>query len=291
MRVSDSLVHRFVTNSNIRAKAQYYQAAEDTVLLRKVGTPADDLGAAQRILRIDRSLADLDAMSRTRDMVRSDMTNVESTLNAVSDTLIQVKELAIQMSNDTMNADDRLAGAENVQGLRETMLDLLNTQFSDGRYALSGLRDSTPPYTAEGAYQGSTSNRQVEVAPNTFIQTTMTGPDVFGTEDPFLMLDQLQFSLEANTVGGIIASIDQLDALIAASAQAQTKSGLALNRLDSAEDIASELQLQFQIERSQLQDLDLAEAVSNFEATEQGLNAVISVTQRLMQMTIRPYLR
>jgi len=57
------------------------------------------------------------------------------------------------MGNDTYNADDRAAAATEVDGIFNQVVGSLNTRFGD-RYIFGGYVDNTPPFAADGTYQG-----------------------------------------------------------------------------------------------------------------------------------------
>ncbi len=292
MRITDGLALRFVQSSMAAGRAAGYDPMLRIATGRQILRPVDDPVSADRIAQLDQRLAGLDRMNVARERLRTDLSLADSVLQAAADAVSDAHEMAIRMSNDSMGPDERAAAAQGVRDLIKRVSDLLNTQTADGRYLFAGTADDQPAYdTTTGAYLGSTGNRQVEIAPGTMVDGAINGDQLFGSPSDLLAtLDAFATALETNDVTGIRDSIDNLEAQVHVVAQAQATVGFRLNGLDNAEDMVSQLELQWLGERSALKDVDLTTEITSLSAADTAYNAVLETSKRFLSMSLGRFL-
>lgn len=294
MRVSDPMFKQLTIAQNAKNKQALFDAGEPLMTGMKVNRPSDDPIAAARILELDRNLAKFDAYDNARVRVDLDLMTIDGTLQTAQEVLAELKQLAIQMGNETYSADDRAAAAESAAALKDQLLKLANTQQPDGRYLFGGVGEGAPAYDdVTGAYVGSTKNREMEILPGLFVDGTLSGTQTFGdTTGPtvFQQIDGMISALQANDQTGVIQSIGDLDAAIARVGVAQSRVGGALQNLDQATSTSEDLRYNLMIRRSTDQDPDIATQASLYATAEQGLTASIQLSKQLLSGTLLQWL-
>jgi flagellar hook-associated protein 3 FlgL len=285
MRVTEPLVNQLVGNRNSAAKASVFATTEKVITGKNFESIGDSLISAQRILNLDDSLARLERFQNSKTLVESDLRAVDGALITSVDLLIMTKEIAIQMSNESLNANDRIAEAEAVLAIKEQLVDIANTQVADGRYLFSGIAETTPPFDDLGNYQGSLENRTVEIAPGFEMQMTTPGTDAYGDPSAISVLDNFVTALQANDLVTIKDMMTQLDDAIHTLSVEHTSIGGRLKNTMETQDILDDLRIQFETQRSEIQDVDLARAISDMTNAETAMTAVVEASKRLMGAT------
>lgn len=285
MRITEPLVNQFISNRNAAAKQAVYKTTEKVINGKKFESIADSLIGAQRIINLDDSLANLDRFQSSKTLVESDLRSADAAMISTIEIMITAKEMAVQMSNESLNASNLAAQAEAVVGLKEQMTDIANTRLADGRYLFSGVAEHTIPYDAAGTYQGSTENRDVEIAPGFNMQMTTSGPEVFGDPSTIKILDDFAIALQNNDKAAIKDMLTQLDDAMANMSIEHTSVGGRLSNTIETQDILDDLRVQYETQKSEIQDVDFARAISDMTMAETSMTAVVEASKRMMGAT------
>ena len=167
LRVPDSQTFARSDIAIKRTRAKMTDAVRDTSTGKKIHHPWDDPAAAGRAA-LHRAAADrLNSVSDASLRARDDLQHADIALGEVADWLAEARDLAVQMANDVMSADDRILAAEQITLLRGGIVDALNRQVT-GRYIFAGHLDDAPPFDAVGDYFGDDGIKRVEVSPGSF---------------------------------------------------------------------------------------------------------------------------
>jgi len=113
---------------------------------KKVTTPSDDpTGAAQAERALNR-LARIASDQRALEAQRNSISQAESTLGDVTDTLQQIRDLASSAGNGGFSISDRKTVALQITSLRNRLLDLANTKDSNGQPLFAALGSALKPF-------------------------------------------------------------------------------------------------------------------------------------------------
>jgi len=159
----DATVSRITQRSAELALTQEKLSAGKRVL-RASDDPVAATLAERESNRLMRTEADLRALERSR----SGLQQAESTLGQMGDVLARFKELLVQGGNASLSASDRRSVALEMRGLRDQLLNLANTQDTEGNALLGGLGTTSssgrpfaeifgttpPPGASRVAFQG-----------------------------------------------------------------------------------------------------------------------------------------
>ena len=138
-RVSTANSYDGTINRINQRTAELVATQEKLAAVKRVLKASDDPVAAtlaeRESNRLMRTEADLRALERSR----SGLIQAESTIGQMGEVLARFKELLVQAGNPTLSASDRQSIAQEMRGLREQLLNLANTQDTEGNALLGGL--------------------------------------------------------------------------------------------------------------------------------------------------------
>ena len=149
---------------------------------KKIVTAKDDPVASGAAVGMDRILAELEQLGANAGNAQNRLGLQENALTQAGDLLQRVSDLSIQANNAALSADDRKAVANELKSIKEQILALANTGDGSGRCLFGGTADGAAPFTLSNGsviYNGDQNQRQVQVAPGTFIKDTLPGSEIF----------------------------------------------------------------------------------------------------------------
>ncbi|OIQ89693.1 flagellar hook-associated protein 3 [mine drainage metagenome] len=101
-----------------------------------------------------------------------------STLQSVGTLVNQVRQLAVQMNNGTVNTQDLQNAAATMQGYLQQLVQYGNTQDGQGNYLFAGSKSQTQPFSLQSngqvQYLGDGSQNQLALGPS--LQTPISDP-------------------------------------------------------------------------------------------------------------------
>lgn len=293
MRVSDSLLYNFISSQNAALKEAVLAATSKAASGAEVSKPSDDPVKAAKIVQFDDVLSKLNATAGNLDTVQLDLTLADQILAEVVDVLGDVQALGVQAQNDTQSDTDRAAIGAEIAGLLTEILDLASTQTHDGRFLFGGVAEGTAAYDANGNYVGSKDVRKVEISPGVFVDASMVGGQAFGDAaggTVFNAVQNLVDALEANDLTAIQDATGEVATALEDVLVNSATLGTRLSTLAATEQINQDLTTLFTIQKSEVQEVDLATQLTNLAAAENALQATTLVSQRLLATSLLSFL-
>ncbi|WP_017429061.1 flagellar hook-associated protein FlgL [Vreelandella jeotgali] len=183
MRISSVTMYEQSAASINRQQAEFMKINEQMASGRRVVNPSDDPQDASRAVGVDQSKAVTQQYADARVSARNSLSQTESILNSVSDSVTSAKTLLIQASSDTLSDVDRESIASDMKGIYETMLGQANATDGTGRYLFGGYADDAPPFSknANGnvEYNGDSSAREQRIDASREMPVTENGESIF----------------------------------------------------------------------------------------------------------------
>jgi flagellar hook-associated protein 3 FlgL len=184
---------------------------------KRVLTPSDDPVASSMAFNAKNKLADITQYGKNIDYARKSMRTTESTLGHIHDRLQRVRQLAVAANNDALDTDGRKTLGLEIGEITGQLERLMNSRDESDNYIFSGSKSKTEPFVkqADGsyAYQGDSTERDIQVSDTTFISPFVSGSTAF------LDIDNTQqirsYALNENSsedVIGVSGSTAYLDA-------------------------------------------------------------------------------
>ncbi|MFV0632978.1 flagellar hook-associated protein FlgL [Demequina sp.] len=264
---------------------------------KNLSAVSDDPGAASRAMTLRAEQASLVQAKRNADDGASWLTQLDTALQGSVNVLHRVRDLTVRGANSTTAGSAAVeAIATELEGLRDSMLDLANTRLN-GRPVFAGTAAggtafsdaaAATPYEWQGSATGSVTRR---VGATTTLRVDVAGPAAYGsgTDSVFQLIDDIAADLRAGTeVSGRLTQIDdRLNTMLASL----TDVGVRHSQLTDAQD-ALALSLQdVKGAISQIEDVDLAQTVIDLQLQEVAYQGALGATAKVLQPTLLDFLR
>jgi flagellar hook-associated protein 3 FlgL len=299
MRISTPWSYQLSVNSMLDQQAKLSHLQMQLSTQKKILTPSDNPAGAALIIDLNQGIKETEQYQSNINSVRQRLTLSESLLQSSVDILDRIKELGLQALNATYSAVDRATIAIEMQELKEQLLGLANTRNANNEYLFSGFKSNTQPFTKNVAggydYGGDANQRNLQIGTNRQITDGDPGINVFGTPSGLAPTDPLQIpgsitnvleaidkfatDLSVNTLNS--NSLDDIDAALNRISTIQSSIGVRLNALDRLDNLHGDGALSMKAQLSEVEDLDIADAISKFtlqrnslEAAQQAFNTV-----------------
>ncbi|MCH1909397.1 flagellar hook-associated protein FlgL [Stenotrophomonas sp. Y6] len=149
---------------------------------QKLVSAKDDPVASGTAVGMDRILAELDQLGANAANVQNRLGLQENALAQAGELLQRVSDLTIQANNAALSAEDRKSVSAELRSIRESLLSLANSTDGNGRFLFGGTADGVAPFATNNGtilYNGDQTQRQVEVAPGSFVQDALPGSEIF----------------------------------------------------------------------------------------------------------------
>lgn len=283
MRLSTSQIFQQAVTAMQNKQAELAKTQLQLATGEKNLTPSDDPAAATRILNLDHVIDTTTQFQRNADYADTRLSLEETALIDVGDLLQRMRELAVRANNDTLSAGDRQAIAAEVRISLDGLVQMANTRDADGEYLFSGYKTDTVPFSDDGAgnftYAGDQGQRNLQIGATRQVPVGDSGDDIFmkiddgagGVGSMFETLYDFVLGLEANDPS--TATLTSLDSAIDSVLNTRALIGARMNTIESQRGANDSFSLVLQENRSNLEDLDYAEAVSRFEQQLLALQA------------------
>ena len=145
MRVSDSVMTSTVTNNLRRSFSRIHRFQTELATGTRIQDPSDNPAGASRSLLLRSDIRNVEQYKRNIGESLGNMNFVDSVLDSMVNSFIEVRGLAIQGASDTVNASDRDIIAEDVDEILEYVLGLGQSKFR-GQFVFAGTENLEKPY-------------------------------------------------------------------------------------------------------------------------------------------------
>lgn len=306
MRITSANTHDASLANLQRRQAQLADAQDRLTSGKRVTRASDDPTAAARAERAMASVNRTEANLRALEASRTAMQQTEVALGDANDLLQQVRELIVSAGNASYSDAERNTVAIALRGLRTQLLSVSNRGDGAGGYLFGGQGSTTAPFADTPAgvtFNGTTGG--LRAATDEPLPLTVDGRAAWlGAPDPnggpdisiFNVIDTLVTTLEttgqssAQVVSAVHASLGQLDVGMSNVLTWRARSGESLNRADSMEERLADVKLVAQGQRANAEDLDMVQAISEFQSRQTGYDAALKTYSMVQRLSLFDYI-
>jgi flagellar hook-associated protein 3 FlgL len=260
---------------------------------RVINRPSDNPTGTTSAMRLRSSLADQAQFSRNAQDGLGWLTRIDSSLDSVTSTVRRARDLALQGANASSSGQvARDAIAVEVDGLRKELISQANTKYLDSP-VFGGVTAGAAAYDAGGNYVGIVGDVNRRIADGVVVKVDVDGPTVFGdgATSVFAELDALSTALRAGDQAGISAAVDVLNKRMDTVTAARTAAGTRYQRLDQADQAATDTKMSLQNQLGNVENADLAETTVSLKMQEVAYQAALAATSRVIQPSLLDFLR
>lgn len=283
MRLSSSQIFQQAVTAMVSKQSELAKTQLQLATGKQNLSPSDDPTAATRILGINQVIDTTTQYQRNADYAETRLALEETVLTDIGELLQRMRELSVRANNDSLNASDRQTIESEVRVGFDALIQLGNTQDADGEYLFSGFKTNTIPFTDDGfgniGYDGDQGQRSLQIGSTRQVVVGDSGTDIFmriddgagGISSVFDTVNTFLNDLQANNPTGV--TLTQFDNAIDTVLDTRAKIGARMNAIDGQRNANESFSIILQQNKSSLEDLDYAEAVSRFEQQLLALQA------------------
>jgi flagellar hook-associated protein 3 FlgL len=286
MRVTDGMRRTETLKAQSLAVERLQRATQQAVTGKRVAAPQDDPAGFARITRNGASIDRWQSRTQALSQAEGDSLIAESSLASASDIMSRLKEIAVQMADGTATASDRAISAKEVTQLRQQLVDIGNTRGSTG-YLFGGTNTDTPPFDSLGVFSGNDNAISIETSDGVSVRKNASGATAFtasGGRDILADAAALATALSTDDIAGIQSAIDAVDEGHGQLVRARTETGLQLDRMKMAQEVAAEATLALETAQAKDSEVDLTDAFTGLADAQQAYERSIEISRRTLAM-------
>jgi flagellar hook-associated protein 3 FlgL len=274
---------------------------------KRVQVASDDPVAAAQAERALAAMRKSESDQRALDVSQNVMTQTEAALGNAGDLLQQARGLVVNAGNGSYSDGDRAALAQQLQALRDQMLTVANSTDGAGTYLFGGQGSNVAPFV-DGAggvgYVGTAGSNSV---PSTQSLPTSTdgqsiwlqAPNPASGQPALSAFDVLDKAITALKTPGqnstqiqqtVTTALNGIDAVAGNLLAARSAAGAVLNRMDTMTNQISADKLAAQTAQSNATDLDMVQAISDFQNQQTGYDAALKTYGSLQKLSLFQYI-
>ncbi len=171
-----------------RTQSRVQDVQTDIVTGKRIQRPSDDPASFAKIVNIRRLIGDTNQFGRNIETSRTTTNVTDVTLQKIRDIVLEARTIAVEQAGAPSDAITRTAAAIQISKIRESLIQLANTQVGQ-RYIFSGTNIFTQAYSTGGEYLGNQGELDVNVAIGSANAINVVGSNFLTTDlDPDLYI-------------------------------------------------------------------------------------------------------
>lgn len=293
MRITSNAIQQETLAAIRQTMSGLAEAQRRVATGKRVHKPSDDPVAADGILRSARRSRALGQYARNIDLADSRLRAEETVLDTVTNLLSRGKELALTALSPTADSTTYDSALSEVDGLLDAAVEQGNTRFGSG-YLFGGTTADIAPFEAGGAVAAGADPagpHQVDIGASSWFTTNHDGEEVFLGSGVFTALDNLSTALNSGDSDAVAGAIVGIDDAFAEVQEILAEVGARSNRLSVAGSNVEALDLNLQTLRSDLEDAEMEEAVTELVGRQMAYQSALLAASKIMSTTLNDYLR
>lgn len=295
MRIPDnSFIFSYLNNMN-KNRERIIDLQSQLATGKRVLKSSDDPQATDSILRLERAIERNQQYQRNISDANAMVAVTDSALNAISDYLIEAKEIMTAAGNQT-RTQELPVYAQRIDGLIDEIHSIATMKFN-GKYIFGGTNTLQQPYIIDEGRTAVTLHPagvggSIDYPISDGIKQTVNinGEDAFRGTELFDILLNLRDRLKQGEFPGD-EDIDNVNAIHDTILAQSSRVGLIMQSLHNIETQIIEQQNHLMALLSTEQDADIAESIMKLKNEELMLQASLQTGARVLPMTLLDFLR
>jgi flagellar hook-associated protein 3 FlgL len=291
MRVTTTQMFNAATYNINKNKDKYFQVQEALITQKRINRPSDDPAGASQVSDVKNSMSRIEQYARNIERARSFTDTTEISLSHVIDELNSVLDLAVDINGGISSTVDYEVAALQIDSYFSNMIQSANAKDGD-RYVFSGFRTTTEAFDSAGNYMGGSGESiEIEITNDSFLKANLCGDDVFkGPVDVFQSVTDMRNAINTSDQDQIKALIPQVKAALDQIIAIRSGIGNKSVRLDAAVENNLSLEEAYTEILANVEDIDIAEATTEYAYQEQVYQATLMVSSQIIQQSILDFI-
>ncbi|GEM_PF-1745566 len=302
MRVSTSQLFNRTISEIGKQNAELDRLQKQIASGSKILTPSDNPADATRIVELDRAISRNEQFIRNGDYAFNRLSQSETTLEAVDQSLDRVQGLMFGNYGSTYSS--RVQLARQLRDELSIITDLANTRDTNGDYLYAGHDVNTKPFTVNAAgnvvYTGDNGKRNIQIAENRRIPDSNSGDEIFvntgAGRSVFAMIESVIAELEnpAATTASVAAVVDTATVDLATEKDNLTfvRNSIAsrIGMIQTEQEINKQVNNTLTDQKASLHDVDMTEAILKLNQFQTSLQAAQQAFAKTQQLSLFNYI-
>jgi flagellar hook-associated protein 3 FlgL len=186
-----SNIYNNITYALSKQTDALFKLQEQSSTGSRINRVSDDPTDAYQVMSLDNEKSKLENYISSIEDMSGTLQTSSTLLQQMSSVISQAKVGITQVTSGVYDEQSRERMAETINNYLEQLVQLANTKYN-GQYLFGGSNSSTRPYAVERTngeitsitYQGSTENRNVNVAPGVSSSEVYVGDELFRNDNP-----------------------------------------------------------------------------------------------------------
>lgn len=294
MRISTNQQFNLYLSQIQSAHSRYLDAQEKVMTGKRFGLASEAPGDAQFVISASAVRSRIEQLDKNLRGANDYLKNTESAFSELNTMFNHAYTLAINGANSSYDQDARDGMAKEIDEVQKRLVFLANTKGASEQYIFAGQKTDVAPFTVTPptlTYNGDDNPVNVEVRPGETMRVNLQGPGQTFTQ----MYDALE-TLKNDLMSGDVSKLGNQD-LKAMQDQISVISSI---RGDTGSKLQAVTGLKDQNQRrmddltkqvSDVQDIDMAEAVTSMQMAETSYAAALQVAAKGQSLSLMDYLR
>ena len=297
MRVSTSQLFASNLAGITRLNSELAKVQEQLATGTRIQTASEDPAAATQIVDLNRTIDRNEQFKINGDFASNRLSISETVLGAVGTEINRVEGLIIGAIGQDVNSRQQLG--KQLRDELSVIVGLANTRDGNGDYLYAGHDVNTKPFDDSGAnvtYTGDAGQRSIQIAADRRVTDGNSGEEVFeninGGRSLFRMIENIAAVLEnpASTPAAIDAAISTAttDLILAKDNLTLVRNSIAsrTGMINTEQEIGKQMNETLKDQRSELNDVDLAEVATRLNQLQTSLQAAQQTFVKTQELSL-----
>lgn len=303
MRISTAFAFERATDAMAERQRRMNEAQNDLATGRRLSRLSEDPVSAAQAERTRAQISRIAVDRRMAEFGRQMLGNADVTVAAASDKLQEAREVLLQAGNATQGPGERSILAARLRSINEDLLAIANRRDGAGGFVFGGQGSATAPFPngLGGSFQPVAGEQKVGLDRD--ISVSVDGRESFegiptgaGARTIFQVLADASAAIgdpaatAASASQAASGAIDGIDVAAGRLQVQRTRIGEQMRELEAKESLDSGTELNAKARLSELVDIDLAEAISEFNQMQTAQQAAMKTYAQIARMSLFDYL-
>ena len=259
---------------------------------KRVEQPSDDPVGSVHALALRDQIGQIDQYTRNIREARLFLQATEQAFADIGDLLHRTRQVVTQGANDTNDAAAREALAQEIREIQRRLLQIGNQRPDGERYLFSGQTVHTAPIDVVGgvaSYVGDGNPLMVNIAADRTIAMNFSGARI---ADLYNKLAQIENNLVTNASLPLsMVDLQDIEQYQSEFHRYRGEVGVRMRELTNYEQLHMSRRDQLTGNLADIEEIDLAEAISRLKQSELSYQASLQVFTRVQSVNLFDFLR
>lgn len=303
MRSSTLSMYQKNVQSMLTAQANLQKSGMHLSSEKRILTPSDDPVAAAEALALKQLQGRNQQMQSARKEATDRLSRQETVLSDITKVIHNIKEKLVLANKDTFNDTNREAVKKEIENYKAQLLALGNATDNHGNYLFGGYKNTTPPFKITGdevEYVGSQDPIKIAINDTREVAISVTGetalmPSISTIEgNIFKSIDVALSALSTQSTDPtnagyrdkITAAAKGIDSALNHNLGVRTEGGALLAELEQLIGTGETFAIDYKIQISEREGVDLYEAISDLFMLQASLQATQQIFSFMQNMSL-----